>query len=98
MIFVSTRGHGRAIGFERSHAVEMVETVRIELTTLPPEGSAFPLRYVCVVAVGGLEPPRAVYETAALKPLGDTARLVPGEGVEPPMRCARLIYGQLLYH
>lgn len=68
MIFVSTRGHGRAIGFERSHAVEMVETVRIELTTLPPEGSAFPLRHVSVVAVGGLEPPRAVYETAALNP------------------------------
>lgn len=45
MIFVSTRGR------------EVAETVRIELTTLPPEGSALPLRYVSLVAVGGLEPP-----------------------------------------
>lgn len=75
----------------------MAETVRIELTTLPPEGSALPLRYVSLVAVDGVAPPWAVYETAA-RLLGHTASLVPGEGLEPPMRAARLIYGQLPYH
>ena len=30
----------------------MAETVRIELTTLPPEGSALPLRYVSLVTKG----------------------------------------------
>jgi hypothetical protein len=43
----------------------MAETVRIELTTLPPEGSALPLRYVSLVAVGGLEPP----PTRLMRPL-----------------------------
>ena len=71
----------------------MVETVRIELTTLPPEGSAFPLGHVSLVAVGGLEPP----PIRLMRPLPYTALLVPGEGLEPPMRLARLIYGQLLY-
>lgn len=34
----------------------MAETVRVELTTLPPEGSALPLRYVSLVTKGYSSP------------------------------------------